>query len=876
MRKLKPYFLLLMVLFVALGILTAHADEIINTCVAPSTTLHKYSAISESAIANALGWVQDPTNRCNGYYVDEPFTYPQSLVKNNAIQIASDQPFIFSQHGTSVFQGKVTVTRVGQQMSACKAYIFRNPASGKISVIDLQGDVHLREPSSLVIGQRGHLDKDNQAQSLTDIIYRTAIFNNFTLTHMTTTAISIPATALTNAELQKPRKILQLSAWGQAKYFLQQHPKIYELEQVTYTTCPPESNTWRVKAKHITLNKITGRGTATHTRLYIKGIPVFYSPYLSFPIDTRRQSGFLAPTVGSLNHFTSFALPFYWNIAPNYDDIITPVYIDKHGMLINNLFRYLTPFSQGQLKTSFIPHDSQFNVFKETAMNEYGDSLDPYTQSNLRVLENASNIRGAFSWQDATRYNANWSSLVDWNYVSDNQYLIDFKPNLNQFTTNQLLQHVEFNYQDPYWNFTGRVQGFQTVHPIGEIKYLNQYGSFPQFLLSGNFPDEKHNLEYFLGSELTHFDIRNNPSILTKQPIGNRSNLQPGIMWRFYRPYLFFTPRLQVALTQYNIGHVDNNTDFKSPNRTLPIFDINSGLNFDRDINLFGCALRQTLEPQMYYTYIPYRNQNTIPIFDTTLNTLTYDQLFVYNRFSGIDRIGDANQMSVGITTRFISRETGYEKIKAAIGQIYYFRERKVTLCYGSDCHDVTIDPDNNNKRNRSPVSATVTYQLNAMWNLKSDTIWNSFTRRIDNQSFLLHYQPDPDRVINVGYNYVRNNVFLMDNPNDNSVHQTDVSVGWPINRDFKTVFRWSQDWSQGHFQNLLYGIQYDSCCWAVRFIAGRAYVGTLANNTAVYDPQYFLQFALKGLGNIGYHGDPSQMLASTISGYQNYFGRDF
>lgn len=842
---------------------------IINTCLMPNSPLATHS-LAENAIAKQLGWVQTNDNRCNGYYLEPPFIYPQKLVKTNAIQISSDQPFLFSQHGTSTFQGQVTVTRYGQQITASKAYLYRNSASGKINAIDLIGNVHLREPNSLIIAQQGHFDKSTHAQSLQDILYRTSIYNNFSF--MT----QLP----TNAELQVERKILQLSAWGQAKSFSQNQPKIFEFEDASYTTCPPLSNTWRVKAKHIVLNKITGRGSATHARLYIKGIPVLYSPYLSFPIDHRRQTGFLAPSMGKLNGDSAFGMPFYWNIAPNYDMTITPLYIKNRGLQLSDLFRYLTPHSQGQARLSVLPNDRQFATFKQTAENTYGASPDASTQSSLRCLQDASTTRGSFSWQDTTRHNMHWASNIDYNYVSDSNYLKDFKTNLNQITTNQLLQQAEGTYQDLYWNLTARIQGYQTLHPVGDIQYKNQYGRFPQIILNGNFPDEKTGIEYTVNNEFDHFDIRddpisllNNPTNPKKFPMGNRLNIQPGIAYPFNWPAFYFTPRVQFAATKYDVGHVENG-DPKLPGRGLPIFDINSGLSFDRTINWLGKCLRQTFEPQIYYTYVPYEDQSNIPLFDTTLNTLTYDQLFIYNRFSGLDRIGDANQISLGIATRLIDQASGYEKVKAGLGQIYYFRDRRVSLCYGPDCPNQTEDPDN--RRNRSPLSGTLTYRLNSAWNIKSDTIWNPFTRKVDNQNLALRYQPDEKRVINLGYMYVRNGDVFGLTDNENGLQQTDLSVGWPVNRDWSTVARWSQDWKQGHFQSLLYGLQYDSCCWAVRFIAGRTYVGISTNKTYQYNNEYFLQFSLKGLGNIGPGSDPSQLLNNSISGYQNNFGRDF
>lgn len=400
-------------------------------------------------------------------------------------------------------------------------------------------------------------------------------------------------------------------------------------------------------------------------------------------------------------------------------------------------------------------------------------------------------------------------------------------------------------------------------------------------MINGDYPNEAGGLEYFVSSEFTNFNLHKVPGENTPPPIGGRAHLQPGIAYSIVRPYFYFNPRIQFAMTQYQLSQVASSY-YKRPSRTLPIIDLHSGLFFDRDVTLFHTAYRQTLEPQLYYTYVPYRNQDNIPIFDTVTNTLTYDQLFTYNRFSGLDRIADANQVSLGVTTRFIDQQSGLEKARAGIGQIYYFKNRQVTLCYNGNAAENIVDPnctpDPANYRNKSPLSGVFLYNLNANWSLKGNAIWNPFTNQFDNQTVSLHYQPDSKRIINLDYSYVRGGDILpgesVTDPAGN-LSQTDVSVAWPISRDWSAVGRWRQNWNHHHFQDLLYGVQYDSCCWAIRFVAGRNFDGLTPNNTLKYNTQFFLQIALKGLGDIG-NNDPSHLLSTSVAGYQSDFGQDF
>jgi LPS-assembly protein len=842
------------------------------------TPTYPMTTLTQDAISNALGWVSEPAlNRCGGYYLEPAMIYPKDILHTNKLYITSEEG-IFSMHGTSTSHGKVTITRDGQQITANQVYLYRDPATGKISAIDLFGNVRLHEPNQLITGKSAHYNLKNDTKSLNDIIYRAAIYGDLNPTPV----------HVSYQDQQKERKVTQMSAWGQATAFAQQQPKVYTFNDASYSTCPPTNNAWILKASKIELNRTIGRGYATHARLYLKNIPVFYTPYFNFPIDTRRKSGFLFPKVGVLTSVGPFfMLPYYWNLAPNYDTTITPGYLSKRGLQLSDSFRYLSESRTGQLNVAVLPNDKLFSNFQETSQALYQNSTNSTIQSDLRTLQQASTTRKTFSWIDDARYNDNWTSSVNYNYVSDDYYLRDFTTNINEVTQNQLLQQAEAYYTGPHWNFLTRIQGYQTLNQINQSPVPTSYSRFPQVTLNGNFPDEKHGLEYFINNDVTRFDIRNTPGDNSKLPIGTRINVQPGISKPINYPYFYLTPRLQFAVTQYKIGDVQEES--KTPIRSLPILDINSGLYFDRDIHWFGRALKQTLEPQAYYTLIPFKNQDNLPLFDTNLNTLTYDQLFTFNRFSGLDRIGDANQISLGITTRFIDDETGYEKANAGIGQIIYFRKREVTLCSPANINCADIQNDPNNTNNRSPISGVLKYNVNPDWSALSNTIWNLKTSKIDNQSLGLQYKPDDRKIINLGYNFVRNGDIILPwvpaDSSTSSLSQTDLSFTWPVTRDWSALGRWTEDLNQKRLQNLLYGLQYDSCCWAIRFVAGRTFVAlNSSNSTLQYNNSYYLEFSLKGLGNFspkgfgnsGPGGDSSTLLASSIAGYKSNFGRDY
>ncbi|TAK73370.1 MAG: LPS-assembly protein LptD [Gammaproteobacteria bacterium] len=830
-------------------------------------------ALSDDTIAKDLGWVKSDENHCGGYYLEPSFAYPVQLENGGLIETTGQQGF-FSFHGTSVLEGKVTINRAGQQITANKAFLYRDPATGKINAIDLIGDVHLREPNTLIIGKEGHYNFQTNAKSLTDATYRT--------TMLLKNKAAAPTPPVSQAATQKARKVTGLTAWGKAYQFSQTQPKVYDLTNVSYTTCPPTNPIWHVQASHMVLNKNTGRGYATHARILIKNIPVFYTPYINFPIDNRRQTGFLWPRFGISNkQGPYFQAPFYWNMAPNYDMTITPNILTKRGIQLSDNFRYLTETSSGNIDLSVLPHDQFFSDFQTASKEQFSDSTDPTTQSELNRLLSATSTRTSFFWRDNSQYNDHWSSHVDFNYASDDYYLQDFGSGLNESTQNQLLQQGDLYYKSDHWNFTGRVQGYQTLNPITEngTAVATQYRRLPELVLSGDYPDQAYGLEYFIDNDITHFDILKTPGATTIPPIGNRINVQPGFNLPLYWPYFYMNPRFQVALTDYNLQQVSDTDTPASIHRAVPIFDVATGLSLYRNINLFGQGFQQTLEPQIYYTYIPYRDQSDIPIFDTNVTTLTYDQLFNYNRFSGLDRIGDANQISAGLTTRLIDRETGLEKVRAAIGEIVYFADRRVTLCNSaSECSDYPGNPVNSQRL--SPASGTLDYHVNPVWKVSGNAIWNPTTKQVDNSTIGLNYQPDPLRAINLGYGFARNgdpfSGVSTGNTSDNNLKLTDFSFSWPLTRDISSVGRWSHDWNTNHFQDLIYGVQYDACCWAVRIVASRTFVGVdpSNNNTLLYDSGFYIQFALKGLGNVG-SGDPTSLL-STIGGYNTQFGQEY
>ena len=828
------------------------------------------NAYGYTDVAKQLGWVENPYAFCGGYYVDQAVTPPFEPEMDDSVAITSSGGLL-SQRSTSTLEGEVTVTRGSQQITANKAYLYRDPVTGKLNAVEMIGDVHLRDANSLILARQGRYQLDSESKSLLNILYRTSVDSS-----------KIAGQRFTGSDNY-------LVAFGSASQFTQVHSNIYEFYNASYSTCPPVNTPpWRVKASHIVLDKNTGRGYATNARIEVKNVPVVYFPYINFSIDKQRKSGFLWPRVGGSNKWGPYLMtPFYWNLAPNYDMTITPGLLTKRGFQLTDKFRYLTSTSEGDISFSVLPNDRAFMDFQRSAAkNTLYTNPQPVdnpaqtpaiTTAELNRLLNTSPTRKNFIWRDDSRYNEHWSSHVDFNYAGDDYYLQDFGKTLNEISTNQLLQEGDLYFKSQNWSFTGRLQTYQTLHPINESPVLNQYRRFPQLILNADYPDQQFGLEYFLNSEVTNFTFINTPGAPANLPVGNRLHLQPGISLPIYRPAYYFNPRIQFAMTDYNLHQTAETNTPTHQKRALPIADIAAGLSLERSSGLFGYAFQQTLEPQVYYTYIPYRNQENIPVFDTTVNTLTYDQIFNYNRFTGIDRIGDANQIGWGVTTRLIDQNSGFERVRLGVGNIIYFANRRVTLCNSSNiCND---NPGNaSNNYSLSPISGVLNYHVNYAWSFNTDVIWDPTSKQLSNTTVAFQYRPDDLRLFNIGYSYARNGDIYGGVSTNNALDNlkvTDVSAAWPIFRDVSAVGRWSQNWNRAHLQNLVYGLQYDTCCWTVRLVGGKAFTGfdPNNNNAATYNKEAYIQFSLKGLGDIG-SGSPAGLL-SGIPGYKSQFGQE-
>ncbi|MEJ2390420.1 MAG: LPS-assembly protein LptD [Gammaproteobacteria bacterium] len=583
------------------------------------------------------------------------------------------------------------------------------------------------------------------------------------------------------------------------------------LDKATYTTCPAGHVVWALHASKIELNNQNHQGTAENTVLNIGHVPVLYLPYIRFPIGTDRLSGFLYPALSSSqNNGTETIVPYYWNIAPNMDATITLDNMSRRGLMLENQFRYLTPDSHGSVELDYMGMDTL-----------YGDS------------------RAKFDWTHQGQANAGWSTSVDYHYVSDNQYLSDFTSSLTATSASitALNRQGTLSYNQSAYQFTASLQDYQT------ISGTDQYTRLPQLTFDTRLFQPDNHWNYNFDSQFVNFNIRE-PGKVT----GQRVKLSPYISYPVVKSAGFIKPKLTLNYLQYNLKQPSGSSQPNNPAITVPVFSLDSGLHFERDTRIAGTRLTQTLEPRLYYLYAPYRDQSQLPVFDTALTTFSRTLLFSENRFSGNDRIGDANQVTAALTTRLYRRDNGAELFDATLGQIFYFSDRQVVL--PGQAVDTTT---------RSSYLGAVNFTPTPHWNLNGDAQYNPNNHQIEVGNVSLQYRPGPGRVVNLQYRYTLN-----------QLRTEGASFAWRLSPRWQIFAGTQYDVLNKHRLQNFAGLRYDSCCWGIRLVGGERFNSVLNNdpNNPVYEHAIYLEFMLKGLSSLGSGKDIDTLLENGILGY--------
>ena len=581
-----------------------------------------------------------------------------------------------------------------------------------------------------------------------------------------------------------------------------------QLEQASYTTCPPENYDWLLSARQVDLDRAEGLGTARNAKLAFKGVPILYTPYITFPIDDRRRSGLLVPKIGQTEETgTDISMPYYWNIAPDKDATITPRYMSDRGLMMGGEFRYLNAHNEGTLSAEYLPSDDRFN-------NE---------DRSLVAIEHHGN-----PWPRLE------TSIVASN-VSDDSYFEDLGTNLVKSSQSTLERTAEAAYHGSWWDLGLKVQDHQMVDPA-LTREDRPYKQLPQIVFDAAPQQRLLGLKFSTHAETNYFTHTVDDFVK-----GTRIDVQPRISLPVNRAAWYIDPAVSLRHTTYNLDNVADGDD-DNPSRTTPVVSFDAGTFFERSSHWGQTDFVQTLEPRLFYLYVPDKNQDDIPVFDTGDYDFNFWTLFRENRFSGPDRMGDANQLALALTTRFLDPDNGVQRFSASLGSLFYFRDREVTL----PGEPVETDDSSN-------IIGEVTLNLARNWLAKSELQWNPHDSQTARSDQHLQYRAGPRKLVNLAYRY-----------RDGIQEQTDVSFLWPLSQSWHLVGRWYYSLDDKTTIETLGGLGYESCCWGAQ-IVGRSYINNDSDsrNTAV-----FFQLELKGLGKLGKKVDSA--LEHGILGYES------
>ena len=567
-----------------------------------------------------------------------------------------------------------------------------------------------------------------------------------------------------------------------------------------YTTCPAGNDDWLIRMSTLELDRDRQVGVAYNARVEFKSVPFLYTPWMDFALNDDKRSGFLGPTFGSTNSGGSeITLPYFWNIAPNFDATIAPRYISKRGTQFNNEFRYLQPRYRGEIHADVLAGDRVSN-------------LD----------------RSHFGFTHQHDIGNGFAASVDANVVSDDAYYRDLAGAISGTSQANLLREGVVTYAGYGWNASARVQRYQTLQdPLAPVAI--PYRRQPQLTLNTNrqFGDSTLNFT----SE--YVDYRH-PTLVN----GQRVVLNPSISYPLLNEQGYFlTPKLGLHYTSYVLD-ANNTSNVPNTQRTVPMFSVDSGLIFERNDSFLGNAYMQTLEPRAYYVRVPYRDQSFLPNFDSALAPFSFSQIFTENRFLGSDRVGDADMVTLALTSRVIDGDDGTERLRVAVAERFTLKTPQVNLGAVADTNS------------RSDILLMLGGTMTRAWYLDSQLQFNPNQSHTQNYSAAARYNPEAGKLLNLGYRYTRD-----------SLRQMDLSGQWPLFGRWHGVGRFNYSLRDNRVLEALGGLEYNAACWSVRLVVQSFATATNERATGI-----FTQLELSDLVRIG--SDPLEALKISVPGY--------
>ncbi len=705
-------------------------------------------------------------------------------------------------------EGNVRLRRLGQSFSAdwmrYEAPTQQIEAKGRVR-LDYGGDIiegdHLRFNMGT---ERGFMEKPSFR--LTPIPRDYVAPGSIATAPGGSPGAFVTAPSGTISSDQKPPVPLQ--GRGDADRLLFLGPDLYRVERTSYTTCGPGNDDWFIRARELDIDKNRDVGVARGASIVFMNQTILYTPYISFPLHQQRKSGLLAPHYGSSTSTgAELTQPYYFNLAPNRDATLYPRMMSKRGLQLGGEFRYLDTSYNGEARLEYLPDDRQLGE------NRYG-----------------------YFFKHAHQFGNDWAGAINVNRVSDDRYFTDLST-LIAVTSRTTLPNEFLVSRSGIWGdagsyaFTALAQRWQTLQTDPLALITPPYNRMPQLTFNA-FRQEVLGGDVDLFSSYVDFD---HPTLVN----GKRVVAYPSYSLPLQTSYAYAIPKVGAHVTRYSLD--PNSQGVREQTRTLPIVTADTGLVFERDTQLTGMPFIQTLEPKLFYVYIPFRDQSRLPNFESGVQDISFATMFTENQFSGHDRINDANQVTFGVTSRLIHPDSGIERLRVALAQRYYFSGQRVTL------PGVPPRPDHSAS---SDLLAALSGTIVPQWTAEAG--WQYDTDRSQMRKFNVatRFQPAPGKVLNLAY---RNTADL--------IKQTDISVQWPIGANWSAVARWNWSFRDERTLESLAGFEYDGGCWVFRAVGHRFATALNAANTSI-----FLQLELNGVSRIG--SNPMDVLRRNVGGY--------
>ncbi len=799
---------------------------IAGTVAAAQPQQHRLDWVSKEFLSEEQR--QQLDTNCCGAYIEPTRDYEDAdLTPEDAPMRATADKSEYLSETEAVLEGDVAITQGYRQLHADS--ISLNQSTDQAS---LEGSVTIREPGLLLSGERGDIDM-----------------------------------AANNSNLDSAEFVLhQAHIRGSAEKIEKLGDNIVLLTDGGITSCEPESNTWFLKASEIELDQEAAQGTAKHVRLKVKDIPVFYFPYMTFPIGDARKSGFLYPAlaISDKNGF-EVAAPYYFNLAPNYDATLTPRYLSERGLVTELETRHLSKHFTTTVSGSYLSNDNG------GAVND-GDQqlIDEGLITETQATPYEDQDRWLIDVDQRGGIGERWRTDIDYTEVSDKDFFRDLDTqSIEVNSQTYLLQRGMAGYSFNNWTTSIRAEQYQTVSTAAE-----QYRLLPAIDLDGRY--RFGDIEVSLLNEFSSFDHKDKDENINRIT-GDRARADYKIAWDKRWIWGHFKPSIGGSALRYELDDQNLTAGVNNaPSAAAGMASLDMGLNFERDGSLFGNSYLQTFEPRVFSLYRDYdedqaefynltKNNSDID-FDTSAPTFSYGQLFRDSRFVGGDRIDDANQTSVGLTTRFISADSGAERLRLSLGQIYYHGDRRVTLNGISET------------QSSSEIAAQISGQLSDSWRLSSDVLFDPYTDKliesssrydegtseISRGSVALRYLDDNYRIFNLAYRFTRK-AMVVDSTDSNddgdstelidgNIEQLDASLILPIAGNWNLIGRSLYDINYDRELETFAGFEYDSCCYRFRLVGRKWLDNTLHTQVPDQDLEYdqgiFFEIQFKGLGS--------------------------